>query len=98
MTVPTICDTGFLNCTQTIGLVVQATTEQTTGTLFLTFLFVILILMAIAMMFKVPLEFTMILILPLTLALMAYYQNFLGVGAAFLIYLAVLMTKNWIIR
>jgi len=93
-----ICDTGFLNCSQVIGQVIGEMTYSTTGSLFLTFLFLMLFFVAIAMLFQIRLEYTAIVIMPLLLAFMSYYQEFIGIGAVILIYLAIIITKNFIVK
>lgn len=93
-----ICHDGFLNCSQVIGQVIINTTEQTTGSIFLTFLFIMLFLVAIAMIFQIKLEYTMIILLPVLLALMSYYQQFVAIGSVILIYLAIIVTKNFILK
>lgn len=93
-----ICNTGFLNCTEVVGQIVISTTDYTTGSLFLTFLFVMLFLVAISMAFQIKLEYTSIVILPLLLGYMAYYSEFIGIGSVILIYFSILITKNFIIK
>jgi len=98
MVVQNLCTNGFLNCSQVIGQVIQGTTQYTTGSLFLSFFFVMLFIVAVALMFRVPIEYTMILILPLMLALMAHFQDFIAFGAIMIIYLSILITKNYILK
>jgi len=93
-----LCETGFLNCTQIIGQVIQSATETTTGSLYLTFLFIILLLVVIGMIFRIEFEYITIVTLPLFLALMSYYQQFLALGSVIFIYLGILITKNFIIK
>ena len=93
-----ICTNGFLNCTDTIGVIVGTATQYTTGSLFLTFFFIMLIIMAFFMMTGLRIEYSMILILPLLLTYMGYYSAFLPIGLVVLIYLAIIMGYNFIIR
>lgn len=88
----------FLNTTETIGVLIGTATQVTTGSLFLTLLIVILVLLAVAMMFGIQLEFTAIIILPLLLSYMAYYAEFVGIGSVILIYLALVFTKRFILH
>ena len=60
-----ICNNGFLNCSQVIGQIIISTTEYTTGSIFLTFLFIMLFLIVAAMVFRVPIEYTSLIIMPL---------------------------------
>lgn len=93
-----ICDIGFLNCTEPIGIIIGQATTYTTGSIFLTLLFIMLFLIAVATLFQVRLEYTAIIILPLLFSYMAYYAEFIGIGAVILIYLAILITKNFILK
>jgi len=88
----------FINTTETIGIIIGTATETTTGSLFITLLIVVLLLLAIAIMFGIPLEWTTIFILPLILGYMSHYSEFIGTGAVFLIYLSIILTKNFLFK
>lgn len=94
MTFESICFNGFINCTETIGVVIGTATSTTTGSLFLTFFMILIMILALALMFGIPLEYMAILILPLMITYMAYYSDFLGIGSVILIYLSIILTKN----
>lgn len=83
----------FINQSGTIGQIVTLMTNQGTGSLFLTFLLIVLSIMLLAMVFRIPLEFTAIIILPITLTLMSFIGNFWTFGGVLLIYLAILGAK-----
>lgn len=87
-----------MNCTGTIGQIVGAATTNTTGSIFLTFLFVILFLVGMAMVFRVPLVYTAIIIMPLLLSLMSYYQSFIPLGGVLIIYLGIIITNDFILK
>lgn len=86
----------FINTTETIGIILGNASTTTTGSLFLTLLLVLVFLFAICILFGIKLEYTAILLLPLLLGYMAYYGDFVAIGMIFLIYLAILLTKNFI--
>lgn len=88
----------FLNMTESIGIVLGNATTYTTGSMFLTLLIVMLIIIAIAIMFGIQLEYTMILLLPLLISYMAFYGEFVTIGSVILIYLAFVFTKKFILR
>lgn len=88
----------FLNTTETLGIILGNATQYTTGSMFLTLLILVLILIAFAIMFGIQLEFTSIIILPLLLGYMAFYQEFIAIGTVILIYLALIVTKRFIFR
>jgi len=85
----------FINESQTIGIIINQITLDSTGSLFLTYLFIVMIIILIAMVFRIPIEFTAIFIMPLLLSLMAYYGDFWTFGGIILIYLAILFAKNF---
>lgn len=89
---------AFINWTESVGIVIGNATQYTTGSMFLTLLFILMILIGLALMFGIKLEFTAILILPLMLGYMAYYSEFVAVGMVIIIYLGLLITKNFLFR
>ena len=88
----------FLNTTETIGIVLGTATETTTGSVFITLLMVVVLLVTMCILFGIVLEWTALFILPLLLSYMAYYNEFIGIGAVILIYLSIVFTKNFIFR
>lgn len=88
----------FINVTGTIGEVLNLGTIGTTGSIFVTLMIILLIIMAMAIMFQIQLEFTGIIILPLVLSYMAYYTEWVATGTILLIYFSIILTKNWIFR
>lgn len=64
------------------------------GSTFLGLMIIVIILMAVAMLFRIPIEFTAILILPMLLTFLAFESDFLGVTGVILIYLGILLGKN----
>lgn len=88
----------FINTTETLGIILAHGTAYTTGSIFLSLFIFMLFLIAVAMLFGIRLEFTAILILPLLLSYMAYYSEFIGVGAVILIYLALIFTQKFLFK
>jgi hypothetical protein len=88
----------FLNETGIIGTILISATNNITGSLFLTLLLLVIIIMVIAALFRLSLEWTAILIMPLLIVLMSYEGLFLPVGGVFLLYLAVLLGKNFFFK
>lgn len=89
---------AFINQTGLIGVWLGNSTTYTTGSIFLSLFILLVVLLAIAFLFRIRLEYTAILILPLLISYMAYYAEFIAVGTIILIYLAIIITKNFIIR
>ena len=87
---------GLFNETGFIYVVTNAITTNITGDLFLTLLLLVLAFMLFAFAFRIPLEFTVILVFPLLIGFGveggAGFMSVLGVG---IIYLSVLLAKNF---
>lgn len=88
----------FINTTETIGIVMANATNYTFGTMFMSLFAVVMLILAVAIMFNIRLEFTAILILPLMLSYMAFYGEFIAIGCVLLAYLAIIVTKNFLFR
>ena len=89
---------GFFNTSNTIGLILSNATDTLTGDLFITLLVIFIILIALALMFQIPLLFTTIILLPLMLGYMAFVSEFLAMGIVMLIYLAMVIAQTFFIR
>lgn len=88
----------FLNTSETLGLVIASGTQSLTGDIFLTLLLILIFLIVVCLMFSIPLEFTAIIILPICISAGAYYSSFVAPLGIILIYLATLLTKNWLFK
>jgi len=64
------------------------------GSLEGTVFFIVIGLLALALMFRVPIEFTAIIILPLIIGCMAYYQSFITFGGILLFYVSMIFVKH----
>ena len=89
----------FINETGFIGSVIAGFTTNITGNLLITFIAVFILLIGLFMMFRVPIESILVLVLPVVLVIMAYGTGgFLAVGGVIIIMLGVILAKNWIVR
>lgn len=88
----------FINSSGTIGVILAAGAQNTTGDIVSTLLAIYLFLLIICLMFRVPIEFTIVIMLPLTIAIAAYYSNFLSLLIIMGIYLCTLLAKNWLFK
>jgi len=88
----------FINSSTSSGALLQYFTNNNTGDLFITLLLIMLIFLTFAFLFKIPLEYTLPLILPLLMVYMAYTSQFLAIGGIILIYLAIVFTKMFFIN
>lgn len=88
----------FINETETLGKIIEAGTQNLTGTIVATFFLILLFLLAIAFMFQIPLEYFSILILPFCLSIAAYYSNFMLPLIIILLYLSAIMAKHFLFK
>jgi hypothetical protein len=86
----------FINDTGTVGIIFQAFTNNITGSPFLSLLFLCFIILALFVAFRIPIEFSLILMLPMFLIFLAFSHEFLPIVGVILIYLGVLWGKNMI--
>lgn len=84
----------FMNTTGTIYTIISGMNE-TTGSLFLTFLLIILLIMVVFAVFGLAIEWSIAIVMPLMLALMAFDAAFYPAGAAMLLFLAIILAKNF---
>ena len=87
-----------INSTSTIGMILLTGTQTLTGNLFLTLMLIFLFLFCIAIAFNIPVEFTLLVFLPLVLSCMAFYGDFISTGASIFIVLSLIITKNFLFR
>ena len=88
----------FMNWTDTIGQIISQGTITTTGSVVMTLFIIMLLLIVAAVMFSIPIEWTAIIILPLMISLMQYSKEFMGIGTVLILYLALLLAKNFLFR
>lgn len=70
-------------------------TANVTGSQFLTLFFILFLIIGFAFAFRIPIEFTMLLVFPLLIGFGAYTGGFMAVTAVGIVYLAVLVAKNF---
>lgn len=88
----------FINTTDIIGSVLGHGTENATGSLMATLLFILLFLLVICLMFSIPLEFASVILLPICLASASYYSDFFKPLIVILIYVSMIIAKNWMFK
>lgn len=88
----------FINETGVIATIMAAGTQTLTGSMVATLFLILIVLFAIAIMFRIPLEYLAIIILPFCLSIGAYYSSFMIPIIVILIYLAMILAKNWLFR
>ena len=86
---------ALINETGVLGTLINMTTSNITGSVYLTFIGIMLLFIALGFLFKLPMELIGILILPL-LIIFAMVMNILVPALAFaLILLAVFLYRVW---
>jgi hypothetical protein len=88
----------LINQSDIIGQMLITMSNDVTGSLFLTLLMLLIILIVISVgVFKTPFEVTAIYILPLLIAGMVATSEFLAFGGVMLLYMALIFVKAfWI--
>lgn len=77
------------NSTGTLGIILDAVTNNVTGSLFLTLLLIVTMFIVILFVLRVPFQFQPVLLLPFLIYLMAFTGEFLAIGGIALILLGV---------
>lgn len=87
----------FVNASGVIGQMLSQGTTNLTGDIFATLFLIFLILLFVAVAFRMSFEFIVIIFLPMVIVMMAYYSEWYVVGGLFLIFLAVLFARNFFV-
>lgn len=88
---------AFLDNTGIVASIITGLTNDVTGSLFLTYLMIIFLLVVFAIALRIPIEYTVIVVFPVMGVILAYNGDFLGITGAFAIYLAIIIAKNFFI-
>jgi len=85
----------------TLGQIITAL-DTITGSTFITLLLITILIMilflGLSQPFGWPLEYSIIIILPLHIAILAYISNWMAIVGSFLIYLGIIFAKNLLHR
>ena len=88
----------FMNTTETIGKIILSGSNNVTGSLVGTLILILIFLMAICIMFGIPLEFSAILVFPYILVVSAYYSSFMLIMVLIIVFLVIIIAKNFLFR
>jgi len=88
----------FFNESGVIAAFITQMTNNVTGSLFLSLLIIMVFFMLAALLFRLPIEFAAIILMPVLIVFMAATSDFLAVGGVFLIYLGVIFAKNFFLK
>lgn len=85
----------FINQTGTIGTIFNSSVNNLTGSPFMTLILLFVLIIAFFMIFRLPFELTAIFILPLGLIYMSFFSEFVAVGLVLLLYVGLILAKNF---
>ena len=84
----------FINDSQVIGSIIEAGSNLT-GSLFLTVLLIMIVLITVSLLFRLPIEILIPILLPLFIVSMAFSTEYLAIGGLMLIFLAIIFSKRF---
>jgi len=88
----------LINTTDTIGAFMSTITTETTGSLYLTLILIVIFCYVFCLGFKIPIELSSIIILPLCIGFMLITTEVYSVLSIVILHLAVVVTKFFIAR
>lgn len=83
----------FINDTGLIYSFLEAFSNNVTGDFFLTLFFLFVFVLALTFAFRIPIEFGLLFLVPLVLALGVYNGTFAGILFAVLFFIGFVLTK-----
>lgn len=86
---------AFINDIGIMGIIIDNLTQNVTGSLFLSLLFITLIIVAAAFLLQIQVEWTAIFIFPFLIVVGSFYSAFMPVMGVGIIWLALIMANNW---
>jgi hypothetical protein len=90
---------AFVNETGLLGVALESFTTYVSGSVFITLLAVLILVIGLFIMFRIPLEAVLVLVMPMIIIFMAWeVGGFLAVGGVFIMILAIIVAKNWLVR
>lgn len=88
----------FINWSESIGQIVSAGATNLTGSVESALILIVIFMLIIGIMFNIPLEFLSVIILPLCITMAAFYGAIWTPIILILIYISVIIAKNWLFR
>jgi hypothetical protein len=85
----------ILNTSNEIGYAIIGL-SSITGSIFISLLIIMILLIAIAFMLRIPLEFVAVFLLPLCIGFVVISGEFLSILIVILIYAGIIIAKNFI--
>lgn len=87
-----------MNTTGAIGLIMQSSAENVTGSIVLSLFIVLLFFFAVSIYFQIPFEMFVIIVIPFCLGLGAYHREFMVPVVVIIILISAMIAKNWLIK
>jgi type IV secretory pathway VirB2 component (pilin) len=84
----------LLNTSQEVGFAIWGL-NSITGSFYVTLLIIFIILIGLAMMFRIPIEFTALILLPVGIGFAVASNNFVPVLIVVLIYVGILLAQHF---
>lgn len=88
----------FLNETETIGIIISNASTTMTGSIIITMMVILLVLVALCVMFGIEIEYASIILLPLLLSWSVFKSEFIPPLFVLIVYIALVMTKNFLFK
>lgn len=88
----------FINYNDTIGQIFMYTTMYITGSEFMTILMMILVMFTILVIFKVPIEWSVVFLMPFAIYVWAFTGQFTAFAEVMVIFLAILFAKRFFLN
>lgn len=88
---------NFINPDGILSAMFTGLTNDITGSLFLSYLLIIFFIMVFMGAFRIPIEYSVLIVFPLLGVVLAFNGDFIGVTGAFALYIAVIIAKNYFI-
>lgn len=88
----------FINESGFIGIVLVHMTDNITGSLFLTLLLVLITILSFCLLFRIPIEWSSIIVLPLLITFASFQSDFISILGVFLIYMGVIFAKYYFVN
>lgn len=87
----------FINASTTSGIILSYGVQNVFGSVTVMIIVFIMFIMALCFAFKMPIELTIPIIMPLIIYCMAYYGEIIPLGGVMLMYMAILFAKWFIL-
>ena len=85
----------LFNTSQFFGLLITQSTQEITGSLFLTLFMILTIFIGLMLSFRVPIELVVIFTMPLIIVIMAFESSFLIIGGILIMLLSFILAILW---